>query len=54
MVEKCSVCNNDIDLEYKPMDEWKIDGKICGECYSQKLNEHYPGEHIRTNILTDE
>jgi len=51
---KCSACNNDIDVEYKPMDEWKIKGSICSKCYSQKLEEHYPGEHIRTNRLTGE
>ena len=54
MAEKCSVCNNEIDIPYKPMDEWKIEGSICGKCYSQKLEEYYPGEHIRTNRLTDE
>ena len=54
MAEKCSVCNNEIDVEYKPMDEWKIEGSICSKCYSQKLEEHYPGEHIRTNRLTGE
>jgi len=54
MVGKCSVCNNDIDIEYKPMDEWKVKGSICSKCYSQKLEEYYPGEHIRTNRLTGE
>ena len=54
MAEKCSVCNNEIDVEYKPMDEWKVKGNICSKCYSQKLEEYYPGEHIRTNRLTGE
>tara|TARA_B100001765_G_scaffold5567_1_gene3275 strand:+ start:561 stop:725 length:165 start_codon:yes stop_codon:yes gene_type:complete len=54
MAGKCSACNNDIDVEYKPMDEWRIKGSLCSKCYSQKLEEHYPGEHIRTNRLTDE
>ena len=54
MAEKCSVCKNEIDVEYKPMDEWKIKGSLCSKCYSQKLEEHYPGEHIRTNRLTGE
>ena len=54
MAEKCSVCKNEIDVEYKPMDEWKVEGNICSKCYSQKLEEHYPGDHIRTNRLTGE
>ena len=28
MAEKCSICNNEIDVEYKPMDEWKIKGNM--------------------------
>ena len=54
MTKKCCVCNNEIELQYKPMDEWRLKGVMCGQCYSQKLEEHYPGEHIRTNRLTDE
>ena len=54
MAEKCSVCKNEIDVEYKPMDERKVEGNICSKCYSQKLEEYYPGEHIRTNRLTGE
>ncbi len=54
MTQTCSLCKNEIVQEYKPMDEWKIEGKICGKCYSQKLEEFYPGEHIRTNRLTGE
>jgi hypothetical protein len=22
---------------------------MCGKCYSKKVHEHYPGEHIRVN-----
>ena len=54
MNEKCSICNGLIDIEYKPMDEWKVEGMICSKCYSQKLNEYYPGEHIRTNRLNND
>ena len=54
MTEKCSLCKNEIDVKYKPMDGWSVEGTICSKCYSQKLEEHYPGEHIRTNRLTDE
>jgi len=31
------------------MEEWKIKGPICGDCYSKKINEHYPGDHVRVN-----
>jgi len=51
MDKKCSVCNNEIDTEYKPMDEWNLKGSVCSKCYSLKLEEHYPGEHIRTNRI---
>ena len=54
MAGTCSLCKNEIVQEYKPMDEWKIKGSICSKCYSQKLEEHYQGEHIRTNRLTGE
>jgi hypothetical protein len=22
---------------------------MCGKCYSKKVHEHYPGDHIRVN-----
>ena len=34
--EKCAVCNEDIEHAYLPMKEWKIDGHLCGDCYSKK------------------
>ena len=47
--EKCTICNEKVKLRYKPMEEWKIEGTLCGECYSKKVHEYYPGEHIRVN-----
>ncbi|MEO2221005.1 MAG: hypothetical protein ABGW55_05565 [Nitrosopumilus sp.] len=47
--EKCSICNEKIELRYKPMEEWEIKGTLCGKCYSKKLHGHYPGEHVRVN-----
>ncbi len=44
---ECSLCNAEIELSYVPMEEWKMDGFLCGRCYSQKLAEFYPGEHVR-------
>jgi hypothetical protein len=35
------------------MEEWKIEGSLCGKCYSKKLSEHYPGEHVRVNKHLD-
>jgi len=51
--EKCVICSEKIKLHYNPMDEWGIKGPICGDCYSKKINEHYPGEHVRVNKHLD-
>ncbi len=45
--EKCAVCGQAIQKQYMPMKEWSVSGAMCGTCYSAKLNEHYPGEHVR-------
>jgi len=47
--EKCTICGKKIEMRYNPMEEWKIKGPICGDCYSKKINEHYPGDHARVN-----
>ena len=47
--EKCTICSEEIQLHYSPMEEWGIKGSMCGKCYSKKIKEHYPGEHIRVN-----
>jgi hypothetical protein len=47
--DKCVICSEKIQLHYNPMEEWGIEGSICGKCYSKKINDHYPGEHIRVN-----
>lgn len=47
--EKCTICSGKIELRFNPMEEWKIKGPLCGKCYSKKLNEFYPGDHIRVN-----
>jgi len=48
--EKCTLCDANIDNEYVPMKEWKIDGPLCGKCYSKKISEFYPGEHERVDL----
>ncbi len=51
---KCTQCDEDVgSVSYKPMDEWNIEGPLCSKCYSSKLEEHYPGDHIRVNRLTE-
>ena len=51
--EKCTICSELIELHFKAMEEWKIEGTLCGKCYSKKLSEHYPGEHVRVNKHLD-
>ncbi len=47
--ETCTACGGKVMLRYTPMKEWEISGTICGDCYSKKLNDHYPGDHVRIN-----
>ena len=51
--DKCTICSEKIELPFKAMKEWGIEGVICGKCYSKKLDEHYPGEHTRVNKHLD-
>ena len=37
-----------------PMPEWKIKGPLCSKCYSKNISEHYPGEHVRLNLMDDD
>ena len=53
ITEKCVLCNGPIEYKYSPMENWKIDGHLCGKCYSKKISEHYPGEHVRVNLSDD-
>lgn len=48
--EKCSLCNGLIKTKYFPMETWKISGILCGNCYSKKISEYYPGEHVRVDL----
>jgi len=55
MTGKCKQCSNDIgEIPCNPMPEWKVEGPLCGKCYSSKLGEFYPGKHIRTNRLNED
>lgn len=46
---KCAICSEEISMRFNPMKEWSIDGTLCGDCYSKKLGEFYPGDHTRVN-----
>jgi len=48
--EKCALCDGEIDHPYLAMEEWDIDGRLCGKCYSKKLSEFYPGDHERVDL----
>lgn len=45
--QKCVLCKGRIGFRFNPMKEWGIEGTICGDCYSKKINEYYPGDHVR-------
>lgn len=47
--DKCAICSDNIKLKFNPMEDWGIEGSLCGKCYSKKINEYYPGDHIRVN-----
>ncbi len=49
---KCSLCNGEITFVYKPMEQWKISGNLCGECYDRKLVEYYLPSGISTRSNT--
>lgn len=46
---KCTICSKEISMKFNPMKEWLIEGPLCGDCYSRKLSEYYPGNHVRVN-----
>jgi|TARA_B100000745_G_scaffold20224_1_gene13960 hypothetical protein len=48
--DNCAICNESIEQFYRPMEEWHIDGRLCGKCYSKKIAEFYPGKHERMNL----
>ena len=47
MGEECTGCGKEIGRRYLPMKEWGISGPLCGRCYSDRLAEFYPGDHVR-------
>ena len=46
---KCKICSGEIQKTYMPMEEWKMEGPLCGKCYSKKISEQYPGDHVRVD-----
>ena len=52
---KCTQCDEDVGATpYNPMPEWKIEGPLCSKCYSKNISKHYPGEHVRLNLMDDD
>ena len=39
--ERCAVCGKEIQHKYRPMDEWTINGFLCGDCHLDKMKEFY-------------
>jgi hypothetical protein len=34
--EQCTVCGDELGLtKYSPKKEWRLDGKLCGDCYKR-------------------
>jgi len=46
---RCKACGGEIGRTYMPMAEWKMEGPLCGRCYSEKISEQYPGDHVRVD-----
>ncbi len=46
---KCKACSREVVQTYMPMEQWKMQGPLCGRCYSRKISEHYPGDHVRVD-----
>jgi len=44
---KCAICNEETSMEFLPMPEWSIEGVLCGDCYSKKISDFYPGDHAK-------
>lgn len=49
ITDKCAICSGTMEHKYIPMEGWKVEGFLCGKCYSKKIHEHYPGKHERVN-----
>lgn len=46
---KCKACGGGVVQTYMPMKEWSMEGPICGRCYSKRIFEQYPGQHVRVD-----
>jgi hypothetical protein len=44
---KCAICSEETSMQFNPMPEWSIDGVLCGDCYSKKISDFYPGDHAQ-------
>ena len=37
----CAVCNKELKHKHKPKKEWNINGRLCGDCHVDKMQEFY-------------
>lgn len=37
----CAICNKELKHKHKPKREWKINGRLCGNCHVDKMKEFY-------------
>jgi hypothetical protein len=44
---KCAICSEETSMHFIPMSEWSIEGVLCGDCYSKKISDYYPGDHAK-------
>lgn len=44
---KCTICSKEISIYYNPMEGWELEGVLCGDCYSKKISDYYPGDHAQ-------
>ncbi len=37
----CAICGKELTHKHKPKKEWKINGRLCGNCHVDKMQEFY-------------
>jgi hypothetical protein len=50
----CAVCNKELGRhKYKPSEEWKIEGLLCGDCHIEKTKEFMLHEQAQEQETPD-
>ncbi len=51
MTENCAKCGKQLGImKYNPKKEWNIEGKLCGSCFRERLNEKHTQERVDTAL----